>query len=119
MWKETLEKIKMMLSSLFMICGIRTEPQQSTKVLTEQHIWSILVSDLNISAWIAEKRQSFRLVLDKEAVTALKLDDGSYLLEEQLGADKKLKLLVEHGFGYIDMELSELESLILKVKNRF
>ena len=66
----------------------------------------------------AETEYTFQLCLDKEAISAWRLADDSYPLEDQLGGNKVLDLLVKNGLGYVDMDLTGLESFILWVRNK-
>ena len=63
-----------------------------------------------------ENQHVFQLKIDEETVAAWSLEDGTYLLVDQLSRKDDLRLVVKKGQGYIDLVLPGLESHILKVK---
>ncbi len=63
-----------------------------------------------------EDQHVFQLKMDAETVAAWSLENGTYLLVDQLSGKEDLRLVVKNGQGYIDLVLPGLESHILKVK---
>ncbi len=62
-----------------------------------------------------DQSQSFTLELPQDVSEAFRLEDGRYVLEEQLYGNDDARLVVDAGTARLDLELGALESAVLRV----
>ena len=62
-----------------------------------------------------ETSHKFQLKLDEKTLKAMHLTDGLYKLTDQLANEDELVLEVKNGKGKVEIALSGLESVILKM----
>lgn len=63
-----------------------------------------------------ETDHAFQLKLDPEIIEKWNLQNGTYILTDQLNKGSKIELVVENNSAFTDMKLAGLESVILKVE---
>ncbi len=63
----------------------------------------------------AESEQTFLVDVSPEVISAMRLRDGRYMLDEQLYMENHSRLIVENGMATASVHLGPLESVVLRV----
>lgn len=78
--------------------------------------WSHDEKLIIVSNFDSEKSQEFQLKIPKDIIEPMGVEDGEFVLQDELYKQLKLELIVVNGLGRINIKLEPLESFILKIK---
>jgi oligosaccharide 4-alpha-D-glucosyltransferase len=68
-----------------------------------------------VSNFDGDNTRAVALHVPANLIAELQLDDGRYVLDDQLDGQRKARLIVDGGAAYTKLELAPLESLVLRI----
>ncbi len=77
--------------------------------------WSEDEKLIIVSNFDADKNYEFELKVPQEVLKKLMLEDGSYIVKDELYMDYTSKLIVDNGTGKMQIQLEPLQSFILRI----